>query len=96
MLVIFGVEHNIKTDGVMDLVVLLAKVYIYRSKTIQNVPTLIPLSTFCTVFELLVVGLELSFQCTPFELANLVELPPGPACWWSLTNAIDPLDVFLG
>ena len=40
MLVVFGVEHNIITDGVMDLVVLLAKVYIYRSKTIQIVPTL--------------------------------------------------------
>ena len=40
MLVIFGVEHNIITDGVMDLVVLLAKAYIYRSKTIQTVPTL--------------------------------------------------------
>ena len=39
MLVIFGVEHNIITDGVMDLVVLLAKAYIYRSKTIQTVPT---------------------------------------------------------
>ena len=40
MLVIFGVEHNIVTDGVMDLVVLLAKAHIYRSKTIQIVPTL--------------------------------------------------------
>ena len=40
MLVIFVVEHNIITDGVMDLVVLLAKTYIYRSKTIQTVPTL--------------------------------------------------------
>ena len=40
MLVIFGVEHNKITDGVMDLVVLLAKAYIYRSKTIQTVPTL--------------------------------------------------------
>ena len=45
MLVIFGVEHNIITDGVMDLVVLLAKAYIYRSKTIQTVPT-VPLIHF--------------------------------------------------
>ena len=46
MLVIFGIEHNIITDGVMDLVVLLAKAYIYRSKTIRNVPTL---SSFKTI-----------------------------------------------
>ena len=38
--VIFGVEHNIITDGFMDLVVLLAKAYIYRRKIIQTVPTL--------------------------------------------------------
>ena len=40
MLVIFGVEHNIIAHGVMDLVVSLAKVHIYRIKTIQIVPTL--------------------------------------------------------
>ena len=40
MLEIFVVEHNIITDGVMDLVVLLAKAYIYRGKSIQIVPNL--------------------------------------------------------
>ena len=40
MLVMFGLEHNIITDGVMDLVILSAKAYIYRSKTIQIVLTL--------------------------------------------------------
>ena len=40
MLVIFVVEHNIITDGVMDIVILSAMAYVYRNKTIQMVPTL--------------------------------------------------------
>ena len=36
MLVILGVEHNIITDGVMELVVLLAEAYIYSSKTLKK------------------------------------------------------------
>ena len=40
MLVFVGVEHNITMDGIMDLVVLLAKAYINGSETIQTVLTL--------------------------------------------------------
>ena len=50
MLVILGVEHNIITGGVMDFIILLAKAYIYRSKTIQTVP---PLSSLkCILYSL--------------------------------------------
>jgi len=39
-LIILGIDENVETDGILDLIILLAKQYIYHSKVIKNVPNI--------------------------------------------------------
>ena len=39
-IVLFGTDNNVKTDNVFDLIVLLAKLFIYKCKLEKTVPTI--------------------------------------------------------